>query len=287
LLQDRIDDATSFFKQVNAERLATRIQYDYFKAYLSLCHEDLESAKQIASQYSQHPVDRWRNAFQSVAQQIEEAQSESTEVLDSENRGQIQTRLASTEPNLEFQVEAQKVALSYHNLKRVTVNYYLIDIELLFSRNPFVQTQGGQFAHIRPNMTQGIDLPEKQTQLTFELPEKLQRSNVLIEISGQGQSKSQPYFANSLAVQVQENYGQLRAVTANPGKPLSKVYVKVYARMKDGNVRFYKDGYTDIRGRFEYASLNTNDLDFVDRFALLVLSEEHGAIVREAAPPKQ
>lgn len=287
LLQDRIDDATRFFKEVNAEHLATRMQYDYFKAYLSLCHEDVESAKQIAALYSQHPVDRWRNAFRAVAQQIEEAQSETTEVLDSENRSQVQTRLAATEPSLEFQVEAQKVALSYHNLKRVTVNYYLMDIELLFSRNPFVQTQGGQFAHIRPNMTQALDLPEKQTLLTFELPEKLRRSNVLIEISGQGQSKSQPYFANSLAVQVQENYGQLRAVTANPGKPLSKVYVKVYARMKDGNVRFYKDGYTDIRGRFEYASLNTNDLDFVDRFAMLVLSEEHGAIVREAAPPKQ
>ena len=65
------------------------------------------------------------------------------------------------------------------------------------------------------------------------------------------------------------------------------MYVKVYAQMKDGRVRFYKDGYTDLRGRFDYASLNTNELDFVDKFALLVLSEEHGAVVREAAPPKR
>jgi hypothetical protein len=70
-------------------------------------------------------------------------------------------------------------------------------------------------------------------------------------------------------------------------KPLSTVYVKVYARMQDGTVRFYKDGYTDLRGRFDYSSLNTNELDFVDKFALLVLSEEHGAVVREAAPPKR
>ena len=40
--------------------------------------------------------------------------------------------------------------------------------------------------------------------------------------------------------------------------------MKVYARMKDGNVRFYKDGYTDLRGCFDYTSLNTNELDFVD-----------------------
>ena len=62
---------------------------------------------------------------------------------------------------------------------------------------------------------------------------------------------------------------------------------KVYARMKDGSVRFYKDGYTDLRGRFEYASLNTNDLEYVDRFALLILSDEHGAVIREAAPPQR
>ena len=67
--------------------------------------------------------------------------------------------------------------------------------------------------------------------------------------------------------------------------PLSKTYVKVFAKMKDGQIRFYKDGYTDLRGRFDYASLSTNDVDYVDRFSLLVLSESGGAIVREAAPP--
>jgi hypothetical protein len=57
--------------------------------------------------------------------------------------------------------------------------------------------------------------------------------------------------------------------------------------MQNDEVRFYKDGYTDLRGRFDYASLNTNELDFVRRFAVLVLSEDHGAVVREAAPPKR
>ena len=65
------------------------------------------------------------------------------------------------------------------------------------------------------------------------------------------------------------------------------MYVKVYARMKDGNVRFYKDGYTDLRGCFDYSSLSTNELDFVDRFSILVLSDEYGALVRETNPPKQ
>ena len=55
--------------------------------------------------------------------------------------------------------------------------------------------------------------------------------------------------------------------------------------MPNGSIRFYKDGYTDLRGRFDYASLSTNDLDQVERFALLVMSNDQGAVVREVAPP--
>ena len=63
--------------------------------------------------------------------------------------------------------------------------------------------------------------------------------------------------------------------------------MKVYAKMKDGQVQFLKDGYTDLRGRFDYASLNTNEVDDADRLAVLVISDDFGAVVREAAPPKR
>ena len=66
-----------------------------------------------------------------------------------------------------------------------------------------------------------------------------------------------------------------------------KYGMKAYARMNDGRVRFYKDGYTDLRGKFDYASLNTNEIEQVDRFSLLVMSEDQGAVVREARPPKR
>jgi hypothetical protein len=55
--------------------------------------------------------------------------------------------------------------------------------------------------------------------------------------------------------------------------------------MKDGGVQFYRDGYTDLRGRFDYTSLSTNEIDNVDRFAILIMTDSDGAIVREAAPP--
>ena len=70
-------------------------------------------------------------------------------------------------------------------------------------------------------------------------------------------------------------------------KALPKTYVKVYGKLANGQVRFYKDGYTDLRGRFDYVSLNTGELDTVTSFAILILNEKHGAIIREAKPPKQ
>ena len=82
-----------------------------------------------------------------------------------------------------------------------------------------------------------------------------------------------------------ENYGQVRVTQGAKGKPLSKVYVKVYARLADGQVNFYKDGYTDLAGRFDYATLSTDDLDRVERFAILVVADGAGATVTEVAPP--
>ena len=45
--------------------------------------------------------------------------------------------------------------------------------------------------------------------------------------------------------------------------------------------------HADLCGLFDYLSLNTNDLDAVTKFSVLVMSEEHGAIVKEANPPNQ
>ena len=70
-------------------------------------------------------------------------------------------------------------------------------------------------------------------------------------------------------------------------RPLSQTYVKVYAQRKEGTVKFYKDGYTDLRGRFDYSSVSTNDLDVVQRFSVLILHDEDGATVKEVAPPRQ
>ena len=161
-----------------------------------------------------------------------------------------------------------------------------MDVELLFSRNPFVQQQTDRFAFVRPAASEEIKLPAGKDSVTLDIPKKFSSSNVMVEIVAAGSRKSQAYYANSLAVQVTETFGQVEVTQETTRKPLAKVYVKVYARMKDGRLKFYKDGYTDLSGRFDYASVSTNEGDNVDRFALLILSDEAGAVIREAAPPK-
>ena len=289
LLQDRVEEALDFFARVNAAKLATRIQHDYCTAYLAFYTARLEDARAIAVRHADHPVDRWRHLFANVAAQLDEVEgkNKNAKVVDKDDRDQQQAKLAATEPSFDFDVEARQIALTYQNMTACTIHYFPMDIELLFSRNPFVQQRGGQFAFIKPYATQTVKLDPEKAAHTIPLPQEFHSSNVMVEISAGGVTKSKAYYANTLALQLIETYGQVRITHAKTGKPLAKVYVKAYARLRGGRVRFYKDGYTDLRGRFDYASLNTNELDAVDRFSLLVLSDTDGATVREAAAPKR
>ena len=272
---------------MNPAELETRLQYDYFSSYLAFSKGEPKMAKTIAAKYADHPIERWRLAFASVVSQAEEIEAEATKVVDPTDRNQIQTARAAKAPTFEFSVESKKVRINAQNLAEVRVNYYLMDIEVLFSRSPFVQHDSKQFSLVAPNMTQVVPLSDKKPVTEFPLPDALATKNVLVEITGGGQTRSQASYSGALRAQLVENEGQLRVTRDSDGTALPKVYVKVYARMSDGQVAFYKDGYTDLRGRFDYTSLSTDELDRVDRFSLLIMSDDHGALVREASPPKQ
>ena len=57
--------------------------------------------------------------------------------------------------------------------------------------------------------------------------------------------------------------------------------------MTDTGPKFYKDGYTDLRGKFDYASVSTTDIGSALKFSILVMNETHGATVLEAPVPQQ
>ena len=160
-----------------------------------------------------------------------------------------------------------------------------MDIELLFSRKPFVSRDQGASPVIKPNLSQTVELDNRQGSYVVKLPKDLQNKNVLVEVQSEGIARSTVVTANALQVDVAAPYGQIQVLAQKGRAPVEGAYVKVYAKHRDGSIKFFKDGYTDLRGRFDYATLSTSDLSSTSRFAILVLDDELGAIVRETIPP--
>ena len=112
---------------------------------------------------------------------------------------------------------------------------------------------------------------------------------MVIEINGEGKQLFRSYYATQIKVNITEAFGELKVTEKESGKPLPRTYVKVFAQKKGGstsNPFFFKDGYTDIRGKFDYAQTSGNRLKDVERFAILIISDTLGSIIKEVAPPK-
>ena len=161
-----------------------------------------------------------------------------------------------------------------------------MDLEFLFSTKPFVSSDGGGFSIVKPNRTEQLKLTADKRTHVFQLPREYKAKNVLVEVLGGGKRRSQAVYANQLQTIVSENFGILTVRHAGDGRPLPKVYVKVYV-MTGGGPKFYKDGYTDLRGKFDYATVSTTDIADASKFSVLVMSEEHGAAVLEATVPQR
>jgi hypothetical protein len=280
--QDRVAAAAELLARVAPAAVESALQRDYLAAVLALREGDAAAALRLATPHADHPVDRWRARFQGVL----EAGGAEAVAADADDRDAEQARLAATEPGFGLALEKGTVTISYHALAECRVNYYEMDIELLFSRQPFVQQQAERFSIIRPNRSDLVALPAERRELSFELPEACRSRNVIVEVVAAGRREARVSYAHDLLVQLVPQYGQV-TVRRRAGGPEPAAYVKVYARSRGGAVAFYKDGYTDLQGRFDYATLSTDDLDRVERFALLVLSESGGAVVLEAAPPQR
>jgi hypothetical protein len=262
------------------------VQYDYLRAWLALRMDRPEEAREIAASHAAHPALRWRRLFARIADTVDPAGGGLPGAADPDSREQALENLAAAAPALDMEMEGPTVTLRFQNLSAVTVRYYRMDLELLFSRAPFAQDFSSRFEYVAPNAEETITLPAGGTH-RFTVPEALRRENVLVEVTGEGVTRARPYLAGALAVRAIEPYGQLRVARADGGAPAAKAYVKVYARDAAGRASFYKDGYTDFRGLFDYATLSTGGLETVERFALLVMNDDDGAALLEAAPPRR
>ncbi len=280
-LQDRVDEALAAFARIDAGKVSTKIQYDYLAAWLCFFTGDVQKARSLAERHRDHDVPHWQQRFRDVLAQLDEASGKGTPSSDAPASDP-----AALAPALELAIADRTVQLAWKNLTRCEVRYYELDVEFAFSAQPFASDSGTSAAYVQPNLSETKDLPEGQAQLAFALPERFLQKNVLVEVRAGGLVRSRQYFANALSVRFLESYGQVAVTTAGEqATPLPKTYVKVFAKLGNGQVRFHKDGYTDLRGRFDYASLSDDPNLGATRYAVLVLDEQRGAVIREVAPP--
>ena len=109
------------------------------------------------------------------------------------------------------------------------------------------------------------------------LPGQLLNKNLVIEITGEDQQHFRTYYSSELKVSTNEQFGELKVTAKESGKPLTSIYVKVFAQNKDNRETFYKDGYTDVRGLFEYAKTSGDKLSKVKKFAIYLASNDLGS----------
>jgi len=270
-------------------------------------------ARKIVQRYDNYPISSWRLKFLAIQDQLDEFDGEFDDGgLNEEGNGDLDSSLVSDatgsdatlriaerkqenlkkskkrEPNISnIEVdESGNLKIETVNIFDVTVKYYIIDAEVMFSRAPFLQNNAEQFSYVKPYLTHeqtilpaGASEQEQQSYITKEilLPESLQHMNLVMEINGADKQQFKTFYGNALKVVILESYGELKVTHKETGKALSKVYVKVFSLNTNGSTIFYRDGYTDIRGKFEYAQASGESLNQVQKFAILVSSTDYGA----------
>ncbi|MEJ7598800.1 MAG: hypothetical protein WKG01_12910 [Kofleriaceae bacterium] len=284
--QDRVDDVFGALARVvrlPPDALADRMQADYLTAYAACLAGDVAAARELAARWRDHPVDRWRHRFGALSAMLDEVGGAAPIVVDARSRDQQHAELASRQPAFELELDREGVTIKSQHVSALELRFFEMDVELLFSRQPFVQSDVSRFSYIEPGHREQIVEPPPEHRLAW--PPELRGKNVVVEAVGVGQRKAKVHYANDLTVTLSNQVGQVRVLRTSDRTGLPATYVKVYARKHGGSVAFYKDGYTDLRGWFDYASLSTTDLDDVNRFAILVCSDQAGAAILEASPP--
>ncbi|TMQ24747.1 MAG: hypothetical protein E6J90_07305 [Deltaproteobacteria bacterium] len=297
LAQDRVPPALAVLARLDPAGLADRMQHDYLAGYAACLTGELGRAREACTRWRDHPVDRWRFRFGALAAMLDEIGGAAPQVsdatggsfrptaalVDPRSREQQQADLASRQPAFDIAVDPGGVVVRSQHLAALELRFFEMDVELLFSRQPFVQSDVSRFSYIEPGHREALAGPPPEHRVAW--PAHLRGKNVVVEAVGAGLRKARVHYANDLATNLSHQYGQIRVQRASDRGALAATYVKVYARKRGGHVAFYKDGYTDLRGWFDYASLSTTELDAVERFAILVCSDHAGAAILEAGPP--
>lgn len=296
LLQDRVQEASSMFTSLAPELEAADpvalIQKDYLEAYLDFMtgYPDFRRSKAICRQYLSYPVLTWRNRFVEIANQLAEYEGQDFEAdaHDALQKAKTRAQQAEEAPFVEAEVDGAAIKVSFKNQARVHLEYYPIDLEVLFSQDPFEDSLDSSLTSVLPFLVESHALERSADfqSKALSIPSSLTAQNLLVRVVDDlRQSKTVKYVPFKLDSSLNERYGVLKLTDPETGRPVPKVYVKCFCRNSAGAVQFYKDGYTDLRGSFDFAAVSSNNADTAEGFRLLATAPEFGSKVFSAKPP--
>ncbi len=283
--QDRISEAEEQVAAVDAADVETKMQLDYMKAYLAFSRGDAAGGRAFAEKWADAAATPlWRGRFRDVVAQADE-------VAAGEEAFSTPGDQTASAPTLALKAESKDgategVVVTARNLASCTLKAYPVDVEIGFSKNPFgadLAVSGGVLG-MKPAWTEEVRFTDGR-EARVSLPKALRRTNLVLVASGaDGRAEDRlALTSGGLDVQVSRETRQLR-VRDRKGKPVAGAYVKVYVRDASGReTKFHKDGYTDLRGAFDYASISTDSSFKPAEFAILVLQEALGTSVQRVA----
>ena len=320
ILQDRMEEAFDMYKKIKKEEINDNknksyiIQYDYITAYLDFCfgYPDFILAKSICNKYKDFPLVHWREKFEEIEDQLFEYEGKEKISMDkllseNDNKKTVVKELREKEPKLSFTInnKERKILLIHSNISEINIKFYFIDLETMFTRDPKISEimnkdennkdndnnyMKEHFGFVQANYSETIKIPKDKinkndNSTDYEIPKDFMNKNLLVEIKAESIKLFDIYLSSNLYIVITESLGELKVLDNNL-KSVTKAYVKVYVELNDSNVQFYKDGYTDLNGKFNYLALNTDQLKKAKKFYIFVSEEKQGAIIKECYPPK-
>lgn len=130
-------------------------------------------ARETCEKYLAYPVLSWRNLFIEMANQLSEfEESEAIEVAARQKtEGEILNKQKVTKlPNFTAELEGANIKIVAENVNFLTFKYYKVDLEVLFSVNPFTFAEGQAHAYVLPFFETVITMKMTQDVQVIQVP---------------------------------------------------------------------------------------------------------------------
>ncbi len=270
LMQDRIEEALARFDTIDPAALTGRLAYDYLNAVVLFHRARPEDARAIATRRAALPPGLWKERFAAIVAQADEILSLQVP------RKPEDAKPKEEAPSLDLTLAADgKLRITHRRIDKTLLQLFSVDLEVLFSKDPFLSGDSASLPGIRANETREVALQGAET--AVELPEAFRQGNVLVAANSGSTRVLKVLDSRALETVRQPAERTLQVFDSASRLPLPRSYVKVYTQGRDGEAVFHKDGYTDLRGKFDYLSHTGSELGEIRKIAVLISHPEKGA----------